>query len=108
LVQERFKATQQWLQGAPGDHYAIQLATVNSGELAQLEEFLRRASKVVPEGELFVYSVKIDGRQHYRVAYGSYSSPSQALAAINGLPTMLSAYHPYYRTVERMRSQNRQ
>jgi type II secretory pathway predicted ATPase ExeA/septal ring-binding cell division protein DamX len=108
LVQERFKATQEWLRSAPGDHYAIQLATVNSGGLARLEEFLRTASKMVPAGELFVYSVKIDGQQHYRAAYGSYASPAQALAAINGLPPLFSAYHPYYRSVERMRSQNRQ
>ncbi len=108
LVQERFTATQEWLRSAPGDHYAIQLATVNSRGLAQLEEFLRRASKMVPAGELFVYSVKIDGQQHYRAAYGSYASQAQALAAIHGLPPLFSAYHPYYRSVERMRSQNRQ
>jgi len=52
--------------------------------------------------------VKIDGQQHYRVAYGSYASPEQALAAMKGLPPPISAYHPYYRSVERMRSQNRQ
>ena len=108
FVRERFQATQEWLRSAPGDRYAIQLATVNSGGLAQLEEFLHRASKMVPAGELFVYSVKIDGQQHYRAAYGSYASPAQALAAINGLPPLFSAYHPYYRSVERMRSQNRQ
>jgi septal ring-binding cell division protein DamX len=62
----------------------------------------------VPASELFVYSVKIDGRQHYRVAYGSYASPEQALDAIKGLPPLFSAYHPYYRSIERMRSQNRQ
>jgi septal ring-binding cell division protein DamX len=108
FVRERFQATQEWLQSAPGEYYSIQLATVNSGGLAQLEEFLRRASKMVPAGELFVYGVKIDGRQHYRAAYGSYASPAQALAAINALPPLFSAYHPYYRSVERMRSQNRQ
>jgi len=63
---------------------------------------------MLPVGELLVYSVKIDGRQHYRVAYGSYASQEQALAAMKGLPQLLSAYHPYYRSVERMRSQNRQ
>ncbi|TMH14655.1 MAG: hypothetical protein E6H70_12835 [Betaproteobacteria bacterium] len=108
LARGRFAATQEWLQGAPRDHYAIQLAIVNSKELGQLEDFLLRASKVLPVGELFVYSVKIDGQQHYRVAYGSYASREQALAAIKGLPPLLSAYHPYYRSVERMRSQNRQ
>src|SRR6266581_4623075 len=108
LARGRFAATQEWLQGAPRDHYAIQLAIVNSKELGQLEDFLLRASKVLPVGEFFVYSVKIDGRQHYRVAYGSYASPAEALDAIKGLPPQLSAYHPYYRSVERMRSQNRQ
>jgi septal ring-binding cell division protein DamX len=108
LVQERFKATQEWLRSAPGNNYAIQLATANSRELRQLEDFLRRASGMVPAGDLFVYSVKIGGQQYYRVAYGSYPSQEQALTAINGLPPLFSAYHPYFRTVERMRSQNRQ
>ena len=108
LARGRFTATQEWLRSAPGDRYAIQLATVNSKELGQLEDFLLRASKMLPVGELFVYSVKIDGQQHYRVAYGSYATPDQALAAIKGLPPLISAYHPYYRSVERMRSQNRQ
>jgi type II secretory pathway predicted ATPase ExeA len=108
FVRARFEATQEWLQNAPDDHYAIQLVTVNSGELRKLEDFLHRASAMVPAGELFVYSVKIDGQQHYRVAYGSYASPAQALDAIKGLPPLFSAYHPYYRSVEKMRSQNRQ
>ncbi len=108
LARGRFTATQEWLRSAPGDRYAIQLATVNSKELGQLEDFLLRASKMLPVGELFVYSVKIDGQQHYRIAYGSYATPDQALAAIKGLPPLISAYHPYYRSVERMRSQNRQ
>ncbi len=105
---ERFKATQEWLRNAPGNHYAIQLGIVNSEELGQLEDFLLRISKLVPAGEILVYSVKIDGRQHYRVAYGSYANRAEALDAIRGLPPQLSAYRPYYRSVERMRSQNRQ
>ncbi len=108
LARGRFTATQEWLRSAPGDRYAIQLATVNSKELGQLEDFLLRASRMLPVGELFVYSVKIDGQQHYRVAYGSYATPDQALAAIKGLPPLISAYHPYYRSVGRMRSQNSQ
>jgi type II secretory pathway predicted ATPase ExeA len=108
LARGRFTATQEWLRSTPGNHYAIQLAIVNSKELGQLEDFLLRASKTLPLGELLVYSVKIDGLQHYRVAYGSYASAEQALAAMKGLPPPISAYHPYYRSVERMRSQNRQ
>ena len=108
LAQRRFAATQEWLKSVPGDRYAIQLAIVNSKELGQLEDFLLRTSRILPVDELFVYSVKIEGQQHYRVAYGSYASPDQAQAAIRGLPPVISAYHPYYRGVDRMRSQNRQ
>jgi len=108
LARGRFAATQEWLRSAPGDRYAIQLAIVNSKELGLLEDFLLRVSKELPAGEVLVYSVKIDGRQHYRVAYGSYANPTEALDAIKRLPPQLSAYHPYYRSVERMRSQNRQ
>jgi type II secretory pathway predicted ATPase ExeA/septal ring-binding cell division protein DamX len=108
LARERFEATQQWLRSAPGDRYAIQLATVNAGEMPQLEDFLRKAAAALPLGELFVYSVKIDGQQHYRVAYGSFSSAAKAREAIAGLPELLASYQPYVRTVERMRSQNRQ
>ena len=108
LARERFEATQHWLRSAPGDWYAIQLATVNAAELQQLEDFLRKAAATLPVGELFVYSVKIDGRQHYRVAYGVFPSAPKAIDAINGLPRLLAGYHPYARSVERMRSQNRQ
>jgi len=108
LARRRFTSTQAWLKSAPGDRYSIQLAIVNSKELGQLEDFLLRISRILPVDDLFVYSVKIDGQQHYRVAYGSYAGPDQALAAIRGLPPVISAYHPYSRSVERMRSQNRQ
>jgi type II secretory pathway predicted ATPase ExeA/septal ring-binding cell division protein DamX len=108
LARARFEATQAWLRDAPGDRYAIQLATVNASELPQLEDFLRKAAAALPIGELYVYSVKIDGQQHYRVAYGSYPSAAKALEAISGLPHPFAAYRPYARTVERMRSQNRQ
>jgi len=104
----RFAATQEWLRAAPGDYYSIQLLTADSSELAQLEEFLQRASRVVPATDLFVYSVKFDGRQHFRVAYGAYPNSVQVLSAMRELPPPLGTYRPYYRSIERMRSQNRQ
>jgi len=108
LSLKRFSATQEWLRSAPGDYYSIQVLTVDSGELPQLEEFLLRASRVVPVGDLFVYSVKIDNRQHYRVAYGAYPTSALVLSAMKELPAPLGSYRPYYRSIERMRSQNRQ
>jgi MSHA biogenesis protein MshM len=108
LARERFDATQEWLRSVPGDRYSIQIATVNSEELPQLESFLQKAAAVVPVGDLFVYSVKFDGQRYYRVAYGSYPSAAQALDAMKGLPPLFAASQPFTRSAERMRSQNRQ
>ena len=108
FVQERFLATQAWLAQAPKGHYAIQLFTVKDAEVGRLEKFLRRAAEHVSEAELRVYSVKIDGVQHYRAAYGSYSDVPTVLTAMSELPPLLKAQKPYPRSVEKMRSQNRQ
>ncbi len=107
-TRERFAVTQDWLKNAPGDHYAVQLLTVKASEIARMEEFLRRASTLTSPGDYHVYSVRINGSQYYRLAYGLYPSVSETLAAIRELPPLLKAQKPYHRSVERMRSQNRQ
>jgi septal ring-binding cell division protein DamX len=108
LARERFEAAQRWLPEAPGDRHAIQLVTVSSEQLGLLEDFLLKASKILPMDEVYIYSVRINSQQHYRVAYGSFETQAQALDAIKNLPPSLSVYRPYTRSVERMRSQNRQ
>jgi MSHA biogenesis protein MshM len=108
LWRGRLKATQRLLEAAPGDRQAIQLLTVEAQDVRNLENFLLKASKVVPAEDLLVYSVKFGGKQHYRVAYGNYSDPKDALAAVDGLPPLLKTLGPYPRSFERMRSQNRQ
>lgn len=107
-ARERFLATQDWLKSAPAYHYSIQLITAKDSELAQLEGFLLRAFNLAPREDFHVYSVKIDGVQCYRAAYGLYPDLAQTLTAMRQLPAPLLVYRPYYRTVERMRSQNRQ
>ncbi|HZR68306.1 MAG TPA: AAA family ATPase [Burkholderiales bacterium] len=108
LWRDRLAATQNLLEAAPGERQAIQLLTVDAGDTQDLENFLLKAAKVVPADELLVYSVKFGGKQHYRVAFGSYADAREALAAANGLPPLLRAQGPYPRSFERMRSQNRQ
>lgn len=108
LAREHFSAGQDWMQKVPGSHHAIQLMTVASGDVARLEDFLLKASRVVPSEGLFVYSVQINGKQHYRAAYGDYGDVQQTLAAMKALPPLLKTQSPYHRSFERMRSQNRQ
>jgi len=108
LARERFAATQEWLKTTPGNFYSVQLLTAKDSELARLEGFLLKAFKMAPREDFRVYSVKIDGVQCYRAAYGLYQNLEETRAAMRELPPLLAAQKPYYRSVERMRSQNRQ
>ncbi|MFM9966984.1 MAG: AAA family ATPase [Burkholderiales bacterium] len=107
-AQQRYTITQEWLNNAPGKDYSIQLITVPDNETARLESFLGRAQKLLPDQDLYVYSVKINGLQHYRVALGRYSNTQEVRDAMAALPADLKISNPYFRSVERMRSQNSQ
>lgn len=108
LAVDRFAATQAWLGNAPGDHYSIQLATMSEAETDDLERLLRQAAELLNPNELYVYGVKINGRQHYRAAYGDFPSADAAAKAIDDLPATLKSRRPYQRSVESMRAQNLQ
>jgi type II secretory pathway predicted ATPase ExeA/septal ring-binding cell division protein DamX len=109
LTRERFAATQEWLPGAPGDHYAIQLYTARAQDLHFAEEMIERAATAnLRLEDFYVYGVIIDDSQHYRLAYGLYPTYAEASARIKELPPAYRQFSPYLRSVARMRSQNRQ
>ncbi len=109
LTRERFAATQQWLPSAAGDQYAIQLLTVTYKDVRRIEDLLIRVpSRKLKIEDFYVYSVKINDIQHYRIAYGLYASAEEANKAMRDLPAAYKAFTPFQRSVERMRSQNRQ
>ena len=109
LAQARFAATQEWLRSAPGDHYSIQLLTAGAHEVRRIEDLLARAAgRDLDLSDFFVYSVKIDDRQHYRLAYGLYPTLAEVTQGIKDLPLVYLQFGPYYRSVDRMRSQNHQ
>ena len=105
----RFAATQEWLKSAPGDHYSIQLFTSGARDLHALEELLALAArKRLKLSDFYVYGVKFDNQQHYRLAYGLYATHAEAKQSIGTLPPAYRQFAPFPRSVERMRSQNRQ
>jgi type II secretory pathway predicted ATPase ExeA len=109
LTRERFAATQKWLPTAAGEQYSIQLLTVNLRDLHRIEDLLVRVpSRKLNIEDFYVYSVKINDQQHYRLAYGVYASAESASKAMRELPAVYRAFSPFQRSVERMRSQNRQ
>ena len=108
LTQERFAATQQWIRTAPSGHYTIQLLTVSAGDVAVMDRFLRQASELVDINEMRVYSVKLNGQQHYSATYGLYPSLEETITAMGDLPSSFKARGPYHRSVVLMRRQNQE
>ena len=109
LMRARFAATQEWLKSAPGDEYSIQLFTAGTQDLHVVEGLLAEAAaKNLAPSDFYVYGVKIDDQQHYRLAYGLYRSFAEARRSIKNLPPAYRQFSPYLRSVERMRSQNSQ
>jgi MSHA biogenesis protein MshM len=108
LAQDRFAATQQWLRTAPPGHFTIQLLTVSDTDLPTLERFLRQASELVDIEQIRVYSVKINGRQHYSATYGLYASLEATIDGMTELPSTFKARGPYHRSVALMRRQNQE
>jgi MSHA biogenesis protein MshM len=109
LARERYAATQEWLKTAPGDQYSIQLFTTGAHDLRAVEDLLARAAAGnLALSDFYVYGVKIDDQQHYRLAYGLYPTSAEAMQGMKILPPAYRQFSPYLRSVERMRSQNRQ
>ena len=109
LTRERFAATQEWLRIAPAGEYSIQLLTVGLRDLRHIEEVLARAAaRNLKLSDFYVYGVKINEQQHYRLAYALYPTAADAIQGIRELPPAYRQFAPYQRSVERMRSQNRQ
>ena len=109
LTRARFAATQDWLKSAPGDHYSIQLLTAGMLDLRRIEELLARAAgRNLDLSDFYVYGVKINDQQHYRLAFGLYPTLAEVSQGIQALPPVYRQFGPYQRSVERMRSQNRQ
>src|ERR1035437_3032831 len=109
LTRARFAATQEWLKSAPGGHYSIQLLTAGTHDVPRIEELLARAAGRNPKlSDFYVYGVKINDQQHYRLAYGLYPTLAEVSQGIKALPPVYLQFGPYYRSVDRMRSQNHQ
>jgi len=109
LTRARFTATQEWLKSAASDHYSIQLLTAGTHDVLPIEELLARAAgRNLKLSDFYVYGVKINNQQHYRLAYGLYPTRAEVTQAIKDLPPAYLQFGPYYRSVDRMRSQNHQ
>jgi type II secretory pathway predicted ATPase ExeA len=106
LAQERFASTQKWLKGAPNASWTIQVMTVGDAQL--IERFLEEAAQEVELNDLYVYGVKMNGRQLYGVTYGNFPSLEDTITAMGDLPTSFKTRGPFHRSINVMRRQNQE
>ena len=106
LTQERFTATQRWLRSAPSGSWTIQLLT--TGDSRAIERFLEQAAQEVTLEDVYIYSVKLHGRQYYGVTYGNYPSLEETITAMGDLPFSFKSRGPFHRSIPVMRRQNQE
>ncbi|HXM82618.1 MAG TPA: AAA family ATPase [Burkholderiales bacterium] len=98
LLAERIAATQELLERAADERFAIELFITDNTDPARMERFLMRARDLVPLGELFVIPVAGGGQYRLRVIFGEYLSRGAAIEAVRHLPPR---YQQAFRTSPR-------
>jgi type II secretory pathway predicted ATPase ExeA len=86
LLQKRLEAAESMLNAAPPGSASIQLFHTETVQPDRMEGFLRRASKLGILEHIFIIPIELDGRDAFRVLYGSFPDSNQARAAMQKLP----------------------
>jgi septal ring-binding cell division protein DamX len=94
------------LRSAPSGSWTIQLLT--TGDSRAIERFLEQATQEVTLEDVYIYSVKLNGRQYYGVTYGNYPSLEETITAMGDLPFSFKSRGPFHRSIPVMRRQNQE
>ncbi len=86
LLTERLAATRETLDSAGDERYVIELFITENTEPARMEDFLRRARKLVELERLLVIPVAGGGDYRLWVVYGDFANREGAAAASQRLP----------------------
>jgi MSHA biogenesis protein MshM len=106
LLRERIAATQDRLERAPDERYAIELFITDNTDPARMERFLIRARDLVPLDEVLVIPLMRGSDSRLRVAYGEFASREEALEARGRLPPRyLKAFTTSLRSFAELRGQ---
>ncbi|MBI3938611.1 MAG: AAA family ATPase [Betaproteobacteria bacterium] len=106
LLEQRLKATREWLAGENHTTYSIQL--FGTGKPEQLKNHLNVVGKFVEMNKVFVYRTIAKQKPSLTVLYGSFSDRRSAREALAKLPASLKAYRPILRTVQGIRAEIKQ
>jgi septal ring-binding cell division protein DamX len=103
VLEQRLRATDQWLEGQIGTVYSIQLLGTNDPEL--LRDYFKTIAKYLEIEKVYVYRTLANRRPSLTVLYGNFVNRAEVNRALQSLPDELQANRPYYRTIHGVRSE---
>jgi type II secretory pathway predicted ATPase ExeA len=86
MLQQRLDATQALMSAPDRGSVGIQLFYTDDIRPERMERFLGRAKRLGKLAEIYIVSIKLSGRDGYRVLFGNYADSETARAAMKNLP----------------------
>jgi septal ring-binding cell division protein DamX len=86
LLQQRLNATNAALSAPNRGNISIQLFYTDDVRPERMERFLGRAQRLGKFAEIYIVSIKLNGKDGYRILYGLYTNSDAARAGMNQLP----------------------
>jgi MSHA biogenesis protein MshM len=103
LLEQRLRRTEQWLAETDDRRVTIQLLGTYDADL--LRSDLRKLSNLIDLERVYVYRTVAGSRPSFTVLFGTYVTRSEAIRAIESLPTTLQENGPYYRTINGIKAE---
>jgi len=104
LVDTSLAAGKQWIQNAPTNRWFLQLYSVDSSKIQQVETFLAQAKESgLDMAQTRAYQSDLSGKMRCGVIYGDFSSDLEANQAIKQLPPSIQSSNPFARPIKQLR-----
>ena len=103
VLEQRLRATEQWLAEQSGTMYSIQLLGTGKPEL--LRDYFKTIAKYLEIEKVYVYRTVANQRPSLTVLYGNFVARAEVVRVLQSLPEELKANRPYYRTIQGVRSE---
>jgi MSHA biogenesis protein MshM len=100
ILQQRIKATQQWLANANVQHYTLQVMRTQVDKTKNLTTFLNHPEIQPLLNHLYLYQVKDQKEQvFWEMTYGEFADADSAKAIIPTLPKILQRNKPFLQKI---------
>jgi septal ring-binding cell division protein DamX len=103
ILEQRLRATEQWLEEQSGTTYSIQLLGAGNPQL--LRDYFKTIAKYLEIEKVYVYRTMANQRPSLTVLYGNFTNRAEVNRTLENLPDEMKINRPYYRTIRGVRSE---